>query len=62
MIINGDLKQTKIQNNGLYDLRNKISIKYSDCERYENGISLVELKTKDIQRHKMIEKILDLYD
>ena len=63
MIINGDLKQTKIQNNGLYDLKNKISIKYTDdSNRYENGISLIKLKTEDIQRHKIIGKILELYD
>ena len=63
MILNGDLKQTTIQNNGLYDVINKINLKYpSEDDKYNNGFGIVRLKTEDIQRHPIIEKVIELYD
>jgi phosphate starvation-inducible PhoH-like protein len=63
MILNGDLKQTTIQNNGLYDVINRINLKYpSEDDKYNNGFGVVKLKTEDIQRHPMVEKVIRLYD
>ena len=63
MILNGDLKQTTIQNNGLYDVINRINLKYpSENDKYNNGFGVVKLKTEDIQRHPMVEKVIRLYD
>ena len=62
MIINGDLKQNQNQNNGLRDLLDKFSNQYEfQHELYEKGISIIQLKEKDIQRHKIISYILDIY-
>lgn len=63
MILNGDLKQTKIENNGLYDIINKVNSKYpTEDIRYDNGFGLVKLKTEDIQRHPIIEKVIRMYE
>ena len=63
MILTGDLKQTKIENNGLFDIINKINLKYpSHDDRYNNGFGLVKLKTEDIQRHPIVEKVIKLYE
>ena len=63
MILNGDLKQTTIQNNGLYDVVNRINLKYpSEDDKYNNGFGIVKLKTEDIQRHPIVEKIIRMYD
>ena len=63
MILTGDLKQTKIENNGLFDIINKINLKYpSHDDMYNNGFGLVKLKTKDIQRHPIVEKVIKLYE
>lgn len=75
MILNGDLKQTCQDGNGLQDLIHKINSKYefdqNDISNYEadtfnsnlnqDGISLVHLKENDIQRHEMVKKIIDIY-
>lgn len=61
MIINGDLNQIK-ENNGLSDLIEKLNFKYkSDLDKYTNSISLINLDNNDIQRHKIIKKIIDIY-
>lgn len=63
MIINGDLHQNSNNNNGLRDLFDKLNSKYSDyLELYNQGISIVELSTEDIQRHKLISSILTIYN
>ena len=75
MILNGDLKQTCQEGNGLQDFIRKINNKYdSDLDNihnhetdnfnsilYQDGISLVHLKEDDIQRHEMVKKIIDIY-
>ena len=61
MIINGDLNQIK-DNNGLEDLINKLNLNYpSELDKYKNSISLIELDNKDIQRHDIIKKIIEIY-
>lgn len=57
IVITGDIEQTdrRKKQNGLIDL----------CERLEetvNGIKLCELNGKDIQRHRIIETVLKMYD
>ena len=62
MIINGDLDQNNEKDNGLLNLIEKVSYKYeTEMERYENGIGILQLDKNDIQRHKIITKIIDLY-
>jgi phosphate starvation-inducible PhoH-like protein len=75
MILNGDLKQTCQEGNGLHDLIRKINKKYNlhqndiSSSVSENlhpilnndGISLVHLQEDDIQRHEMVKKIIDIY-
>lgn len=56
IVITGDIEQTdkRKHENGLIDL----------CNRLQNdvpGIKLCELNQKDIQRHKIIEHILNMY-
>lgn len=61
MIINGDLNQIK-HYNGLEDLINKLNLKYpTELDKYENSISLIQLNNDDIQRHKLIKKIIEIY-
>ena len=61
MIINGDLNQIR-ENNGLKDLITRLNLKYpSESEKYDNSISLINLDENDIQRHKIIKKIIDIY-
>ena len=61
MIINGDLNQVK-NDNGLKDFINKLNFKYpSELEKYENSMSLIQLNNDDIQRHKIIKKIIEMY-
>lgn len=61
MIINGDLKQNKDNNNGLSHLLDKFNKYELNNELYEKGISSIQLKENDIQRHKIIPYILDIY-
>ena len=61
MIINGDLNQIK-NYNGLEDLINKLNLNYpTELDKYENSISLIQLNNDDIQRHKLIKKIIQIY-
>lgn len=63
MILTGDLKQTTISKNGLSDIIRRLKRKYkNEDKRYSDGFGLIELTKKDVQRHKIIEKILKLYE
>ena len=64
MIVNGDLTQTSMRNNGLEDLIGKINKKWSDDkdELQKNNLSLIELQHNDIQRHEMVKKVITLYN
>lgn len=64
MIVNGDLNQNK-QHNGLFGLMEKMKKKYNYEDNVdimnEDGIDFIELKDKDIIRHKIVEKVIQLY-
>ena len=64
MIVNGDLTQTSMRNNGLEDLIGKIYKKWSNDkdELQKNNLSLIELQHDDIQRHEMVKKVITLYN
>lgn len=64
MIVNGDLTQTSMRNNGLEDLIDKIYKKWSNNkdELQKNNLSLIELQHDDIQRHEMVKKVITLYN
>ena len=57
IVVTGDVEQTDrvTSNNGLLDLFARLN------QNPVGGIDLCELTTKDIQRHQIIDKILDLY-
>jgi phosphate starvation-inducible PhoH-like protein len=62
MIITGDLMQTQIKNNGLYDLLYKINLNYElKDEMKEDGINIINLQAFDIQRSKIVSKIISIY-
>lgn len=58
IIVTGDIDQTdrKTSDNGLLDLANRL--KKSKIE----GIQCCEFNTKDVQRHHIIEKVINLYN
>jgi hypothetical protein len=67
MVITGDLKQSdRGINSGLYDFINK----YKTYTNYFNktgreskfGIDIVELSKNDIERNKVINKLLEIYE
>lgn len=59
LILTGDLKQSdRIEHNGLKELLNKINTYKGDTE----GIALCTFSHEDIQRSKIVTKILDLYE
>jgi phosphate starvation-inducible PhoH-like protein len=57
IVITGDVEQADRQgkNNGLADLAQRLAT------RPVAGISVCELGTRDVQRHAIIEKVLELY-
>jgi len=57
IIITGDIEQTdkRKKDNGLIDLCNRL-------EESVDGISQCELTKKDIQRHRIIESVLGMYN
>jgi phosphate starvation-inducible PhoH-like protein len=58
MVITGDLQQSdKSQNNGLKDLIQKYKTKNN-----LNNIILIELNKTDIQRSKLVDEVINLYD
>lgn len=61
MIVNGDLNQNK-NNNGLHDIISKLKKNYLDeNDMKEDRIDFVQLHENDIVRHKIVEKIINLY-
>lgn len=56
-VITGDIEQTdkRIGSNGLYDLGERLK------NQPINGISICEFTNRDIQRHQLIGKVLELY-
>jgi phosphate starvation-inducible PhoH-like protein len=67
MVITGDLKQSdRGINSGLYDFINKYK-RYnnyltSNNENTNYGINIIELTNEDIERSKVVSKILDIYN
>ena len=64
MIITGDLKQTdkSFGKSGLQDFVHRFKEKFSFKPINETGIHLIQLNTSDIQRSKVVSKILEMYD
>jgi phosphate starvation-inducible PhoH-like protein len=63
MIITGDLKQTKNIDNGLNDIINKLENKYGNDRELmkKDRFDVIRFDENDIQRHKIVSKILELY-
>ena len=67
MVITGDLKQSdRGINSGLYDFINKYKA-YNNYLTINNentncGINIIELTNEDIERSKVVSKILDIYN
>lgn len=66
MVINGDLKQTDYtnNNNGLSDLINRIEKYYLDNndDNDYSCIKIINMTKEDVQRSKIVSKILFMYD
>ena len=67
MVITGDLKQSdRGTNSGLYDFINKYktynNYLKSNNENTKYGIDMIELTNEDIERSKIVSKILDIYN
>ena len=65
MVITGDLKQSdKLNNNGLYDLIHKLNAyhKYNHFADENSSIKIVEFNSSDIERSKVVSKILEIYN
>jgi len=67
MVVTGDLKQSdRGTNSGLYDFINKYKT-YNNYLKSNNqntnyGINMIELTNEDIERSKIVSKILDIYN
>jgi len=62
MIVNGDLNQNK-KDNGLRDFIIKLQRNYIEKhDMNENGIDLIEMEKEDVVRHKVVSKIIELYE
>jgi phosphate starvation-inducible protein PhoH and related proteins len=57
IVITGDVEQAdrRSQNNGLLDLCSRLR------RQQVTGIAICELDSRDIQRHRIIDRVLDLY-
>ena len=63
IVITGDISQSDNNENGLLDLLNRIQYKGYDEERLnKKSISLVKFSKEDIQRSKIVDTILDIYE
>ena len=63
IVITGDISQSDNNENGLLDLLNRIQYKGYDEERLnQKSISLVKFSKEDIQRSKIVDTILDIYE
>jgi len=63
LIITGDLKQTDriIDKNGLSDLINKVNVYKKNHNETNNSIEIIEFGKEDIERSKIVEKVIDIY-
>jgi phosphate starvation-inducible PhoH-like protein len=64
LIITGDTKQSDLKStNGLEDLLALLKNKYSNEEHmmYQDGFGYIHLDSSCIQRHEIIEKVIELY-
>ena len=62
MILTGDPQQTVNENNGLIDIITKLNKNYDNMDdMYNDGIKIIKMDSLDIQRHKLVAKINDLY-
>lgn len=72
LIVTGDIKQTDIskeKESGLSDVVKKtkkyikfMSEKYGESSTHDQSIQIVEFTNKDIERSKVVKKILDVYN
>ena len=64
LVINGDLKQNDLVGpSGLKDFLELVDRKYTSNEQLTlDGFSIIELENDCIQRHKIIENILSIYN
>jgi len=62
IVITGDLKQCDKYDSGLKDLLNKINLYYNEDEMKNDGIGIIEFSSKDIQRSKLVNTILKIYN
>ena len=62
MIVTGDLMQTKNENNGLNDIIKKLNKNYDEEQLIEKKIKIITMKNFDIQRHKIVSTITELYN
>jgi phosphate starvation-inducible PhoH-like protein len=62
LIITGDLKQTdrKTENNGLFDLINKIKT-YKQANKNETLMEIIEFCKNDVERSIIVQKMIDIY-
>lgn len=63
LVITGDLKQTdrKMDNNGLSDLIEKVKVYKKNHNETNNSIEIVEFGKEDIERSKIVEKVISIY-
>jgi len=63
LVITGDLKQTDrvIDKNGLSDLINKVKTYNNNHNETKDTIEIIEFDKEDIERSKIVEKIIDIY-
>jgi len=62
IVVLGDTEQSDLgPHNGLVDFLNRINLKNEPYEIYENGFGIVTFDNSYIQRHKIIEKIIEIY-
>jgi len=62
MIITGDLKQTKDENNGLSNIITRLNENYDEDQLYLKRIKIITMKDNDIQRHSIVATLSDLYN
>tara|TARA_Y100000816_G_C25910975_1_gene475104 strand:+ start:79 stop:561 length:483 start_codon:yes stop_codon:yes gene_type:complete len=72
LIVTGDIKQTDIgpeKESGLSDIVKKVKKyikimieKYGDSSNHDQSIQIVEFTNKDIERSKVVKKVLDVYN
>jgi phosphate starvation-inducible PhoH-like protein len=63
LLITGDLEQSDIIDNGLKNIVDLMDKKYTEKYKlFNDGIGIVNLDKSCIQRHQVIEKVLDLYE